>query len=387
MIVGGPTPLYLRKIIPILSPLTILSELIMQGKLYTSFYWFLPSLILIVLAFFKRRFFCNNICPMGTIYELPQQILKTTNTRKSFYKKIKIPRLNVFFFWMIISGSFIGCPFILWSDPLSTINRVSFWRECIMWIPGGIIPLMFLFSFFQPKVWCTHFCPLGYFFDIISNISNRKSQDFSKNRRLILTGLAAGGLTSFLPKIIKKKTKPPILPPGAISNFSDVCTRCYACVATCDLDVIKIKTDGNLNEWFMPELYFKYEGCEEFCTDCSQVCPTGAISLLSEKEKRHRKIGEATINRKACLSWEDNKDCMVCHEFCPYSAIKIHTKKNQTACPIIIPDLCRGCGACECNCPAERNGKAIIISPVTPQTVITRKPKANMNTLNYTQRG
>ncbi len=369
MVLGGPILPIVRKVLPGLSPLTVFNEAVMQQTLYASIYWFLPPFLFLLLAVFKGRFFCQNLCPLGTLYALPKQILKPIDKNKVLNKKIMPIRLNAFLFWMTISGAVFGWPFILCLDPLSTFSRLGIWREAIMWIPGGIIPLMFLFSFFQSQMWCTHLCPLGYCFDIF----NKKIKTFSRDRRQLIAGLAIGGAVAFLPKITKCKSKQKnsILPPGAIPEFAEACTRCYACVAACELEVIRVKTGGNINEWFMPELTFDYEACDEFCTDCTQACPTGAIQLLSEKEKRHRKIGEAHINKKACLTWEDNEDCMVCHEYCPYSAIEIHTKKNDIACPIMIPDLCRGCGACENNCPAEREGKAIIVSAITPQTIIT----------------
>ena len=42
---------------------------------------------------------------------------------------------------------------------------------------------------------------------------------------------------------------------------------------------------------------------------------------------------------------------MVCHEFCPYLAIRTVTHRGVN-CPEVDPAMCRGCGACQANCPA-----------------------------------
>ncbi len=362
MVLGGPLPRVARKVLPMLSPLTALSEAIAQRMWFAATYWVLPPLVILLLAIFKGRFFCQWLCPLGTLYSLPQKI--------SLKKKVLTVRLNALIFWIIISASAFGLPALLFLDPLATFSRLGAWHDAAMWIPGALIPLMLLLSFFQPQVWCTHLCPLGYCFDL----ANRKTgkQIFRRDRRQFLAGLGIGIPAALLfPKIAKRKMTPSILPPGATPKFAETCTRCYACIAVCPTQIIKIKKGGTLGELAMPELCFDGGACEEFCTRCTQVCPTGAIRELSEKAKRHTKIGEAKIDKKACLAWEDNEYCMVCDEFCPYSAVDTETKENGIACPVMKPDLCRGCGACEENCPSIRAGKAIVVSPRTPQEMIS----------------
>jgi len=358
MVLGGPLPRVARKVLPVLSPVAALSEAVTQRTWHAALYWLLPPLALLLLAVFKGRFFCQRLCPLGTLYSLPSRI--------SLRKTLLPFRLNALIFWIIIAGSLLGWPLILWSDPLSTFNRLGAWREAEMWIPGALIPLMLLLSFFQPQGWCTHLCPLGYSFDLMNRHSGRRT--FSRDRRQFLAGLGLGGAAALLlPKIAKGRSKPSILPPGATPKFAETCTRCYACVAVCPTQIIRIKTGGGLSEWFMPELCFDRGACEEFCNRCTQACPTGAIRALSEDAKCQAKIGEAHIRREACLAWTDDEYCMVCDEFCPYSAIATHTKDNGIACPEMKPELCRGCGACEYNCPAVRTGKAITVSAVIPQ--------------------
>lgn len=357
-IIGGPLPIWMERLIPALSPLTLLAESIAQRSGYTGLFWALPPLAVLLLAIWKGRFFCQWLCPLGTLYSLPQKI--------SPKKKILPVRINALIFWIILSASAFGLPALLFLDPLSTFGRIGVWST---WIPGLLIPLMLLLSFFQPQVWCTHLCPLGYGFDLANVKTTRRV--FNRDRRQFIAGLGIGiPAALILPKIGKKTARPPsVLPPGATEQFADTCTRCYACVSACPPKIIRIKTGGGLNELFMPELCFDTGTCEESCNQCSKVCPTGAIRRLSDDEKWRTQIGLAKIEKEKCLAWADHEYCMVCDEYCPYNAIESEWRED-IAYPIINEALCRGCGACENACPAMRAGKAVFVHPNHPQSII-----------------
>ena len=82
------------------------------------------------------------------------------------------------------------------------------------------------------------------------------------------------------------------------------------------------------------------------------MCPTGALRPLTVEEKHSRPIGLAVIDLKKCLAWEKKEYCAVCDEYCPYKAVKL-VERNGVNCPIVDAAKCRGCGACESNCPAD----------------------------------
>ncbi len=360
-VIGGPLPAWMGRIVPAFSPLTLFAESISQRTWYAGLFWSIPPLVVLLLAVFKGRFFCQWICPLGTLYALPVKISRKT--------KILQIRINALIFWIILGGAVIGAPLLLWLDPLSTVSRLGVWTLG----PGLLIPLFLLFSFFQPQVWCTHLCSLGYCFDL----ANRKTSKavFRRDRRQFIAGLGLGaGAAAILPAlrrgsgqdIGKNQQKSSVLPPGAIGNFAEICTRCYACVNICPVEIIKVKKGGPLNELAMPELVFEEYGCEESCNLCAQVCPTGAIRSIHHDRKWRTQIGVAKVEREKCLGWTDNQYCMVCDEYCPYNAITTKMRGN-IPCPIVDPTLCRGCGACEGACPATREGKAIFVHPVQPQ--------------------
>jgi ferredoxin len=64
--------------------------------------------------------------------------------------------------------------------------------------------------------------------------------------------------------------------------------------------------------------------CEHSCVLCGQVCPTGAIQKITEKQKlglgqKPISIGTAFYDQGRCLPWAMGTPCIVCEEFCPTS--------------------------------------------------------------------
>ena len=360
-IIVGPLPAWMERLVPALSPLSLLAESIAQRTWFAGLFWGIPPLAVLVLAVFKGRFFCQWICPLGTLYSLPQKI-----SRK---KKVFPVRLNALIFWTVLSACIFGLSSLIWLDPLSTISRAGALQNAAAWVPGLLIPLFLLVSFFQPQAWCTHLCPLGYGFDLLNRKAGKAA--LRRDRRQFIAGLGIGGAAGLLHRHAQKSPNSgkSVLPPGARENFADTCTRCYACISACPVAIIKVKKGGPLNELAIPELVFEEYGCEEACNCCSEACPTGAIRSISHNEKWKTQIGIARVKKGKCLAWADKQYCMVCDEYCPYNAIETHWL-GDIACPVVNEELCRGCGACEGACPAMEQ-KAIVVQPNQPQKLLS----------------
>jgi len=188
------------------------------------------------------------------------------------------------------------------------------------------------------------------------------------NRRHVLGGVLGGLLV--LPSLradglLKRdNTGRFIRPPGAIpeKEFTARCIACGQCMKVCPTNAIQpaALSDG-LARWNSPKIVPRIGACEEKCSACGHVCPTGALRALPYEEKRFDKIGTAVIDRHRCLPWAQNKECLVCDESCPYNAIEtklVETTKGPYKAPVVYEDLCMGCGYCEFHCPI--NDKAAI---------------------------
>ena len=146
-------------------------------------------------------------------------------------------------------------------------------------------------------------------------------------------------------------------------------------MAACPYDLIvpDLGTSG-IDGLLTPVLKFRNQNpdqeayCYQHCQACTRVCPSGALRPLQPAVKLQTAIGTARIDKKNCIAWAKGEYCMVCHEFCPYQAIK-ETEQNKVNCPVVLTDKCRGCGACESQCPAQPI--AIVVQGSSPQPLLT----------------
>ena len=154
-------------------------------------------------------------------------------------------------------------------------------------------------------------------------------------------------------------------PPGSksIENFLENCTACQRCVASCKGQVLKASTtQWGLSGFMQPFMDFESGFCLPECANCTQACPTGAISKLTQKEKISEKIGTAIFNRELCVVFTDGTDCAACAEYCPVQAIEmiLFNEKKSLYIPHVHEDVCIGCGACEHVCPVRPHTALVI---------------------------
>lgn len=351
------------RVLPGLSPFTALGAGVADRGVFIGL-WLLLPLAVAAVALFKGRFFCRWVCPFGTMISLVSTI--------SLKRRVLKIRLGGFVFWFTVGAALVGLPLLLFLDPLSLFTNlgVLFRNHSGAWAVGVLVPLILLFALIQPLVWCTHVCPMGWMMEKMK-LGKRSAEVRNRGRREALGGLLSGGALAFLFRRTVQAAPEPVLPPGAgsLDRFAATCKRCYACVRQCPTGVLTVRKRGGFAALGLPEMNFERKDgayCEEGCGICSRVCPTGAIRLQQPEQQRMVKIGTAEVIRGDCLGWADHQWCMACDEFCPYNAIHTVTGRNGIPKPKVIAALCRGCGACQNICPAER-GKAIVVRPVSVQ--------------------
>jgi len=336
----------------------------------TASWWVLLGFPVLILGFFRSRWFCRYACPVGLATETVGRLNKKGRGRFA-----KWPHLNRWLLLLMVGGALAGYPFFIWLDPLALFNGFfSAWRipltgTSFMMAIGFTLTL--LISWIAPQAWCHRVCPLGAAQDFLSiarrNLETRKAPSPvlpgqpAIGRRAFL-GIAAGGVAALaLRKVLPEKTLP-IRPPGAQpeDTFTALCARCGACIRACPEQILQPDFGSSgLGGLLSPVIDYSKAHCFEYCNECTKVCPTGAIEQLALETKRNRSIGLAQIRRGKCIAWRDGEYCMVCHEFCPYLAIDI-VEHNGVNCPVVKADACRGCGACQVDCPAIPD-KAIVV--------------------------
>jgi len=216
----------------------------------------------------------------------------------------------------------------------------------------------------------------------------QRSIGVSLERRKLLSGLAAGvalvPLLRSTPGFAVDRHERLLRPPGALDEayFLSRCTRCGECMKVCPNNALHpALTEAGLEGLWTPVMIPRIGYCETSCVLCSQVCPTGAIWEITAKEKgwaglagktKPITLGTAFIDRGRCLPWAMATPCIVCEEWCPTSPKAIylqpaemvdadgHRKAVQQ--PVVNPQSCVGCGACEYACPVEDHPAAYVTS-------------------------
>ena len=144
-----------------------------------------------------------------------------------------------------------------------------------------------------------------------------------------------------------------VRPPGSKNeqDFLEKCIRCRECANVCDAGCIRFfDLSQSIALVGTPYLNTRLKSCN-LCMNCTQVCPTGALTPIEKDIKKIAKsvtMGTAVVIEDNCLSF-NGRICGVCHDACPIGgeAIVLESKAR----PKVIADKCIGCGRCEERCP------------------------------------
>ncbi len=364
--------------------LAVLLALPLAWGIFTGFYlWFSPFIMLnsvltlksfvflntvaaavLVTAFFKKRFFCVYLCPVGYPCDT---ISRISPFKASFFKKF--PDISRWIALLSIASAAAGLPLFILIDPLAIFHGFFTSLDGNAELAGILalagFPLLLALHYFFPNLWCGKLCPLGGLqnvaWDLRSNVHSlsgnekKSSHGYSAGRRYFISagaGLAAGLI---LPKQINPEGRPFIRPPGSLAEdtFNTLCIRCGNCIRSCPTNILFHHLDASrLISFMTPEVRFIKGYCLEDCNLCSKVCPSGSISLFSPEDKKRIIMGKAEIEPDKC--WlSNNRECNRCQVSCRYDALSIGSgEAGSEALPHIHPELCTGCGACAVICPA-----------------------------------
>lgn len=294
---------------------------------------------LLLLAVFKGRWYCNAICPVGTVLGFL--------SRFSLWK-IRIREENCTRCGLCAHKCKAGC-----IDVKS--GEVDFTR-CVA-----------CYNCFR----ACHHDGFSYSFSIKSKA---KTPDASRRTFLkqtsagimTLTGVVAAGPLSAKDNTVEETPKPgPATPPGSLSiwNFTSACTACHLCITACPTRVLQPSFfEYGLQGMFMPRMNFEASFCNFDCIACTQVCPTEAIRSLTVEQKHVTQIGVSKFIKNICVVVEKKTACGACSEHCPTKAVEMVPYIGTLTIPEINEKICIGCGACEFACPT-RPIRAIYVEP------------------------
>lgn len=315
------------------------------------------GLISLLLIFWKTRWVCRYVCPLGVVCDWSSKVRHNKTIRLNVNKYLAV---------MSLALAIFGAPVLIVLDPFNIIN-MSFEAIRIGLHFPAMLKLSLLMAIIGinillPNIWCQSICPLGGMqmlaveFKIFMLKSTTGGKPVSLGRRLSIAGLLgiAGGI--ILPRSLFFFDGKIIRPPSALpdSDFNLVCARCGNCSSVCPTNIIKQSADtSNIGSLLTPVVDFSESYCLPECTVCGDVCPSGAITKFIQEDKKSLFMASIHIDLEACwLNFQ--KDCDLCRYHCAFDAIKIRkTGDSPLALPVLFRDKCVGCAACKIVCPAD----------------------------------
>ncbi|MFH1488482.1 MAG: 4Fe-4S binding protein [Pseudomonadota bacterium] len=323
---------------------TFLLAQIKTPRFATQFFLLAFFISLFALARLSPRFWCRNLCPSGALLALL--------SRKSVIRRQ-------------VSDECTSCGLCVNVCPMNAVDSEEPGRtrheECLMCQS------------------CSRICPVNAIsFSCRPRTGPGDPSRISASRRqFIAAGLCGAataavtltGLQTSYGKEGPGRVAPAGLlrPPGSLPEFSFLsrCVRCGECMTACPTNTLQpIWFKAGIQGLFSPAITPRRGVCNPECRNCGTVCPTGAISKLTKKERVWAKTGTAVIFRQKCLAWEHRKSCMVCDEVCPFKAVEfIKEPGNPVPVPQVVEEKCAGCGSCEYYCPVQ-NEAAIVVTPM-----------------------
>lgn len=285
---------------------------------------------IVLMNAWKRRLFCNALCPLGALYGLfgrfswmrLEAAEKCTGCRKCTTR----------------------CTYNGGPSPEHLKSECNMCFACVADCPEECVQIRFAAPSSPPA-------------------------RLNLGRRQLLGATVAGlGLAAFSHASAEVKPRNGaghefLRPPGSIREalFLRQCVRCGQCVEACPTNFVQ---PGSLAQGFSalwtPVLNARIGYCGYECNRCTQVCPSGALEPLTVVQKKAFKLGTASIDRNRCLRYVEGGNCTVCIEKCPVPGKAIRERiqfdPNQglptNAREIYVAaDACIGCGMCEHFCP------------------------------------
>jgi ferredoxin len=290
---------------------------------------------ILFLGVFRRRFWCQYVCPSGAVFSLGN-LFRVTE------RKVETSCISC-------NKCVEICPFdAIKPDYTTRTADCTLCQTC-----GGVCPthsIKFVDRWDQFKL----------------KPDETGTERLPSRRAFLLSGLAGVGVAATRAFAAPSNVHP-IRPPGSLpeDEFLQACIRCGECFQACPNDVLQpTGFEHGLGGLWTPKVNANWAGCESSCNNCGQVCPTGAIRALPMAEKKVARMGLAKVE-STCLPLAGEEACQLCVDECKaagYDAIefmRVHPKLDESgqpiegsgfSAPVVLADKCVGCGLCQTRC-------------------------------------
>ncbi|SDZ08415.1 4Fe-4S binding protein [Tindallia californiensis] len=188
-------------------------------------------------SFFKGRYWCGNVCPHGSLFDVVMLPLSQNRKIPSFLKS-KAFILAFFAFFMVNFGRRIMGAIQAWGsyDFLDQLGFVFVVTYLMVMVVGSLVAVLG-----NPRIWC-QFCPMGTMQKAVYSIS-KKVADIHKKSDTLVT-ISDENKCKHCDKC--EKVCPMQLAPqknwNSQGQFEDInCIKCETCVVNCPMKILSME--------------------------------------------------------------------------------------------------------------------------------------------------
>jgi ferredoxin-type protein NapF len=326
--------------------------------------------LIIFLAVFKGRWYCNTLCPVGTLLGI--------FSRFSIFK-IRMEENACTSCGLCAIACKAGCIDV--KEKKVDFSRCVACYDCFKACPEDGIGYKIgyqkkLFNRRERKVLAKNaetFITIPESLRPLQELSAlcvKKDKPSNPSRRNFFKTTIIGTTAILSAKtVFGEKKEPqgisviPVTPPGSVSiwHFTSKCTSCHLCVSACPTKVLQPTfMEYGWSGMFQPKMDYHAEFCNFECVKCSEVCPTSAILPITKEQKATLQIGISKFIKNICIVVTKHTVCGACSEHCPTKAVEMVPYLGNLTIPKVDEKICVGCGACEYTCPTKPD-KAIYV--------------------------
>lgn len=216
--------------LPLTDPLLAIQSFLALGKI-SSTALLGATLITIFYCLVGGRVFCSWVCPVNVITDIAFKCRQYLN----IHGTLTLKRSNRI--WLLITiltlASITGT--LAWEliNPVTIIHRAFIYGFGLAWI---MIISIFLFdTFISKRGWCSHLCPVGFFYSLIGKFSIVRISAYARE-----SCSNCGDCFTSCPE-------PHVINPALSINgetkliLSGDCTNCGRCIDVCPDDVFRFQ--------------------------------------------------------------------------------------------------------------------------------------------------
>lgn len=204
-------------------------------------------LAVIILGFFKGKYWCGNICPHGSLFD---RILLPVgrNARIPGFLRSRTMRVLFFTFYMYMFAQRLSSALGQWGS-MTYLDQLGFVFAFNYLIPTTVG--VFLALFVNTRAWCA-FCPMGTMQQFTYKLGKWSGLNLQTDQRVAVTAREMCRKCGKCSRVCPMQLKPYLEFSRQDRLENENCIRCSTCVANCPARILSLQYAGQKQAAALP---------------------------------------------------------------------------------------------------------------------------------------